>query len=420
MRNATLFVSLVIAFVTASAASGTIVASFQLIPGTISANDMSPDGRYVVGETDLDGDLIADGTYLWDARTNSMTILPPEAVRATAVSDDGTVVLGDIVDPENPDPELGVRAAIWRAATGWQSIGWLPNAGECPSRSNGYELSADGTVAVGLSWEGCSGRGFRWTPDRSMMQLQSLAFGANRASVVSADGNLIGGFAQGTASRTPAYWDASGAGTLLDPSANARGEVMGVSDDGRTMLGTWATTEPVTRAVKWTLGPSGWTRQMLGTGSMGSPAQWTGTPMDITDTGTIVGFDFFLGSRIAWILIGGDPPYLDFKTYLNAHGANVPTSEVLRVCQAISTNGRFVIGHGNGAGWIATLDLLGDMNCDGRLNSLDLDLFVEALIDPVTYETSNQNCTILHADFNRDGVVNGLDAPGMVADLIGG
>jgi len=418
MRLAVLTLSFLAVSALAPVASGTIVATWEIIPGTISANDMSPDGRYVVGETDLNGDFYADGTYLWDSQTNTMTILPEEAVSAVAVSDDGTAVLGDIMNPEDPDPDLGVRAAIWRAATGWQSIGYLPNAGDCPSRSNGYELSADGTVAVGLSWDGCSGRGFRWTQETGMVQLQTLAFGANRASVLSADGNLIGGFAQGTASRTPSYWNGAGAGTLLDPNFNARGEVMGISDDGNIMLGTWATTESINRAVKWTFNGSGWTREMLGTGSMGAANQWMGVPMDIANNGTIVGFDFYLGNRIAWILIGGVPPYLDFKTYLINHGATLPSSEILPVCQAISTNGRYVIGHGYGAGWRATLDLLGDMNCDGFVNASDVDPFVRALIDPAGYQTDYPGCSAGHADLNRDGAVNGLDAAQMVAEVL--
>lgn len=130
-----------------------------------------------------------------------------EGTRATAVSDDGTTVLGDIPDPESPDPDLGETAAIWTAVGGWQSLGYLPNALECPSRSNGYELSADGSVAVGLSWDGCRGRGYRWTEATGMQELQFLTpvgSGGDRASVLSADGNLIGGFAQGTQTRTPA------------------------------------------------------------------------------------------------------------------------------------------------------------------------------------------------------------------------
>jgi hypothetical protein len=404
----------------ASAAPASIIVTFQILPPpAFSANDMSPDGRWVVGQTDLNGDFSPDGGYRLDTLTQTMTLLPVETLNAVAVSNDGKVILGDIPDPDDPDSTPDV-AAIWREATGtWQSLGYLPNAGECPSRSNGYELSADGAVAVGLSWDGCSGRGFRWTEATGMQQLQNLALGANRASVCSADGNLIGGFAQGTQSRTPAIWDGLLTGQTLDPSYNARGEVFGINDAGTIMLGTWGTTEPVNRAVKWTLGESGWQREMLGTGSLGPAIQWTGIPMDIADDGTIVGFDFYLGNRIAWILLGGSPPYLDLKAFVNANGGSVPDEYPLMVCQAISTNGRFIIGHGQLGAWRVTIDRLGDMNCDGRLDTDDIDPFVQALLDPASYQAAHPLCPISLADMNDDGAEDGLDVAGLVSGLLG-
>ena len=73
-----------------------------------------------------------------------------------------------------------------------------------------------------------------------MHGLEHLANGNNRASVISADGSVIGGFAQGSFSRTPAIWSADGTGQLLDPpNGDVVGEVQGISDDGTTLLGNW-------------------------------------------------------------------------------------------------------------------------------------------------------------------------------------
>lgn len=418
MRIVTASISAFLVSLCALPAHGAIIASYEIIPGSFSANDMSPDGRFIVGDTDLNGDFVADGTYLYDTVTEVMTLLPPEGSRATAVSDDGTVILGDMPDPMSPDPQLGETAAIWTASTGWQSLGYLPNALECPSRSNGYELSADGTVAVGLSWNGCSGRGFRWTQATGMQELQFVGFGGNRASVLSADGNLIGGFAQGTSSRTPAIWNGLLTGETLDPTTAARGEVMGINDAGTIMLGTWATTESDNRAVKWTLTMSGWQREMLGTGSMQN--FWVGIPMDISDQGTIVGFDFRLGNRVAWLLEGGVPPYLDLKTYVNAHGGAIPLTDTLPVCQAISANGRRIIGHGGSRAWIVTLDLLGDMNCDGNIDGADVQAFVLALIDTAQYAAEFSNCNILNGDFTGDDATTIADTADFVSCLLTG
>ena len=61
----------------------------------------------------------------------------------------------------------------------------------------------------------------------------------------------------------------------------------------------------------------------------------------------------------------------------------------------------------------------GDMNCDGSLNSLDIDPFVIALIDPPGYETAYPNCNIDLADCNSDGSVDSLDID-LFVDLLTG
>jgi hypothetical protein len=55
--------------------------------------------------------------------------------------------------------------------------------------------------------------------------------------------------------------------------------------------------------------------------------------------------------------------------------------------------------------------LLGDVNLDGEVNGLDVDPFVEVLLQG-PYQTN--------ADMNKDGVVNGLDVDPFVAAVVGG
>lgn len=378
IRRTFVVLGLVVAWQGAFASAQVI--RFEMIPSALGANDLSPDGRYVVGEADFDGDGWVDGSYRYDFVTNTLTNLhltsdPTTTVPVVAVSDDGSIILGNTPDPNDMDGNgIGDVAAIWRASTSeWESLGYLPNALECPSRSSGYEISADGSVAVGLSWDGCSGRGFRWTQAGGMIELQVLANGGNRASVLSADGAIIGGFAQGTFSRTPAVWYADGSGELLDPTADAQGEITGITEDGTILLGEWLTTEPVTRASMWTGGPGDWTRTQIGAGSR-LPG-WSGIPMDISDDGTIVGFDFLVGARRAWIQPQGTGVLQDLKPYIEAHGAVVPTFLTLEVCQAISNDGRFIVGHGFGTGaWRITIlsECPADVTGDGVVGLSDL------------------------------------------------
>jgi hypothetical protein len=361
------------AFLLTTAFVGGQTVTFEMIPGAASANDMSPDGRYIVGDADKDGNGFADGLYLLDTVTNVMTPLPDPGLSAVAVSDDGTVVLGDIPDPEGVGSNVAAR---WTEATGWQSLGHLPNAGACPSRSDGFELSADGSIAVGLSWDGCNGRGFWWSEATGMLELEPLANGSNRASVVSADGSLIGGFAQGSFSRTPAIWDDTLAGELLDPpNGDAIGEVHGMNDAGTILLGSWATVEPAVRAVKWTASESGWVREQIADGSL-MPG-WGGTPMDIAYDGTIVGFDILLGNRRAWIQPDGTGQIVNLKTWVEDHGGTVPTGLILEVPQAISTDGRYIVGHGFLTGaWRITVTLDCDFDGDGVCGIEDIDALV--------------------------------------------
>jgi predicted regulator of Ras-like GTPase activity (Roadblock/LC7/MglB family) len=334
---------LVLVLIAAPRASAVTV-TFEKLTGAGSASDMSPDGRFIVGVGTFDEE---SGSYIWDTVLDTITVLPGPGGSAAAVSDDGTVVLGSMPDPDDPASEV---AAMWTAASGWQSLGYLPNAGACPSRSNGYELSADGSVAVGLSWDGCSGRGFRWTEATGMTELANLANGGNRASVVSADGSVIAGFAQGSSSRTPATWGAGGSGQLMGLVTD-QGEVLGMIEDGSVLVGTMYTgSGGALSAVKWSNpGVSGWTVETIGAGSI--IGGWAGNAMDMADDGTVVGFDALLGNRRAWIQPGGTGPLVDLRSWVLANGGLVPAGFNLEVPQAISNDGRYIIGHGLLGAW---------------------------------------------------------------------
>jgi uncharacterized membrane protein len=328
--------------------------TFTWLDDAFSAMDISPDGKWIVGQTDLNDDFGPDGTYLYNRETDTMLVLPPEGLNAVAVSDDGRYVVGEMPDPDDPHPVLGVVAAMWSADTNeWTSLGYLPDALECPSLSNSYEISADGSVVIGLSWEGCNGFGFIWTEATGMLPLENLANGTNRASVISADGTLVGGFAQGTQNRTPCIWDsATQLGTLLDPpDGDAIGEVFGIKDDGSILLGSWwkegETPGDLSLATKWTAdGGGGWNRETIGQGNL--LFGWLGVAMDVADNGTIVGFDFNVGNRRAWIQPNGEGDLIFIGDFVEDNGGTlpfVPTTPRIEVCQAISTDGRYIIGH---------------------------------------------------------------------------
>ncbi|MGP1346548.1 MAG: hypothetical protein ACTS3F_07770 [Phycisphaerales bacterium] len=367
----------------ALAAPATAQVEFEAIPGTISCLAMSSDARFIVGDLDLNGDPFADGLYLLDTLTGDMTVLDPEGLGVAAVSDDGTIVLGDMGGPDPNDPLIGETAAIWTLADGWTSLGALPNAGNCPSRSNGYSMTTDGSVVVGLSWDGCSGRGFKWTPEGGMVSLQNMSNGGNRASIISPDGAIIAGFAQGTFNRTPTKWDGQTLmGTLLGPGgADAEGEVRGISDDGQHLIGTvyLGGADGAFDAAIWS---SGGPAQPIGSGSL-LPG-WGGNAEDIAANGTVIGFDTLLGNRRAWIRPAGSNHLQLLKDWAIANGASIPSNVQLWVPRAITNDGSTIIGFGfDGTklfGFRITIpiaiDCPGDANSDGAIDSDDLGILL--------------------------------------------
>jgi endonuclease/exonuclease/phosphatase family metal-dependent hydrolase len=63
----------------------------------------------------------------------------------------------------------------------------------------------------------------------------------------------------------------------------------------------------------------------------------------------------------------------------------------------------------------------GDLNCDGFVNSFDIDAFVLAILDPAGYAIQYPNCDLLLGDVNGDTFVNSFDIdPFTVAVLTGG
>lgn len=63
--------------------------------------------------------------------------------------------------------------------------------------------------------------------------------------------------------------------------------------------------------------------------------------------------------------------------------------------------------------------LPGDMNCDCTVNGLDIQRFVNAVLDPVAYALDNPGCSVLHADVNADGIVNQADCNPFMQLLLG-
>jgi len=155
------------------------------------------------------------------------------------ISYDGTTVIGSM------ELDGDKQAAIWTEEEGWRGLGGFP-VDSCNGGigvSSGWGISADGSVAVGLSpllADGfCKARAFRWSEATGMVPLQvSNTHRQSRASAVSGDGQIAVGWTEtdfGT--WRPTRWLADGSEHLLEPDPTNFSEAIHVNQDGSVVVG---------------------------------------------------------------------------------------------------------------------------------------------------------------------------------------
>jgi hypothetical protein len=340
----------------ASAGPGT--ATFTVIgPGV--AVDVSADGQFVLLSN-------AAGASIW---TKAGGVVGVGGVSGVGISDDGATILGQIVDG-------GMNVAgMWTLATGWTSLGGLMGSAGCGSDlSNPYALSGTGTVAVGLGWDGCEGRAFKWTPADGTVALAQLGPNSARANGVSGDGSTIGGWDEhSTGPRLAAIWYADGSEILvlegIPGNAEGLGETWGFSTDGSIAVGQAHKDVATGGAFRYMNGNVDVIPPLPGT----DPFQFTTAANCVTDDGALVagtnisGFGpFATFDGIVWTEDGGTQKLQDI---LVAAGATIPAGNVIASVEAMTPDGRTLVGYArNGfqnTAFIATFPAPCDSDLDG-------------------------------------------------------
>jgi probable HAF family extracellular repeat protein len=179
-----------------TAASG-MLALGALPAGNITVpHAVNTDGTVIVGKSQ-GSTASSNQAFRWTAATGMQGIGGSEA---TAVSADGSVIVGNTIGANGP------LASRWTAATGFVPIGALPGAGT----SFATAVNADGSVVVGYSGE----QPFRWTAATGMQSISALltASGVNidgwqlqLAFGVSADGSVVVGVGRDPSGRQQAW-----------------------------------------------------------------------------------------------------------------------------------------------------------------------------------------------------------------------
>jgi len=360
MLSTTLFLTLpIIASATAP--------QVTFLPVGATAHDVSDDGSIVVGTTTSAGfRWTTDGTY--------EVISGPAATAGTnvAIAGDGSDITADIIDQNGKQ-----HASLWMGGANWQQ---LPAFVSCDAfLLNAYDIDLDGDVIVGLAWvAGCQAHAFRWDPVNGTIDMgTTVPNRATRANAVNDDGTVIAGWqdqANGTRrgckwidlvqSYIPNYVAPGGASHLL-------GESLGMTGAADIIVGTNVFGLAGGAGWKWTAKTNTTTLLPQLAGFAGAPV-----PAAVSEDGSMVvgstGGNPFLRKAVIWI--DGQPQEL--RSYIESLGGSIAPYTTLSSANAITPDGRTIVGSGSGPGtsrsWVITLpgacptDLSGDDQTDGK------------------------------------------------------
>ena len=154
----------------------------------------------------------------------------------TNVSTDGRYISGTMTNPDTNFDEM----ARFDTETGvWTFLGGLGAISEL-TLSSSWGMSSDGTAIVGLGFiNAAEGHGIKWTQATGLVDLGStVPERSSRANSINDDGTIVVGW-QDTdyGDREGIYWKNGEQFALKDGDGNPTGEAIGVTGDGKTIIG---------------------------------------------------------------------------------------------------------------------------------------------------------------------------------------
>jgi probable HAF family extracellular repeat protein len=330
-----LITGIFLAFCTASAAwAGPAV--FTQLNAFAQPTAISGDGSIVAGTIGFSA-----GGFYWTEQTGVVLI---GGNLVNSISRDGSTIVGGANDTSGVE-----NAAYWtRDGSGWTLLGsFTPESAPCPPNllSSGYGVNGDGSVIVGLGWDGCAySHGFRWIAGSGMTDLGSLVSNrASRANAVSADGQTIVGWSDDpTGFRQGARW-VDGAWQWFSSAEGPVSEALAVNADGSLIAGGGCGLPFTQFAWCWT--------EKTGANCVLAPYE---NPLStdiiaLSDSGRVFGGTVNIGTfelpdfrAVLWL--DGEP--LDFRLYLLSQGVAEVQDWDLETVTAVSADGQTVAGWG--------------------------------------------------------------------------
>lgn len=193
------------------------------IPFTIGANS---DGSIIAG-------CMGSGeqAYYWTEETGVVSLGPGDA---KGVSENDLIVGTSVI---TEDTGNRATAGYWNLAGEFTEIGSFPGAepNADGNFSDGYAISADGTVIGGMGWiGGWTANAMKWTEETGIVNLRD-SDESSRVSTLSGDGSIAAGWIESDWMRYATYWDSENVQHIIPGLGDS--EVMSVSADGELMVG---------------------------------------------------------------------------------------------------------------------------------------------------------------------------------------
>jgi probable HAF family extracellular repeat protein len=284
----------------------------------------------------------------WTPATGAVEI---GGIVAIASSRDGRTVAGNAFDAQ-----LRQNAAIWTGGTAWRRLGsFTPNAKPCDtSYSSSYGINGDGTVIVGLGWDGCTyAHAFRWTEQTGVVDLGTLNGRSTRANGVSADGRVVVGWGTDvTGVRLGAKWVDGKQQMITNASNRAVGEAFAANADGSILAGTNCDffAQPAVVPTGWT-----WTADKgvqclpVTRPSWVPPAPYNVLVQAMSDDGRVMVGSYTFGldaQSLLWL----DGQVYFLRDYLRANGYPSAFSDWINTgfLTGVTPDGRTLVGYGAG------------------------------------------------------------------------
>jgi len=256
---------------------------------------------------------------------NTGSIHPAHDSSAFDVSADGSVAVGYSYN------NLGQNEAFRWAGGTMTGLGFLDTGTR--TYSEAYGVSADGNVVVGRSQNGFgNGEAFRWK-DGTMTGLGFLGTGTGSWAIdVSADGRVVVGYSENSLERIEAFRWIGGTMTGLGfLGTGTFSQATGVSADGSVVVGQ-SQNNLGSEAFRWTGGT------MTGLGFLGTGTGSMATGVS-ADGSVVVGYSVnSLGSGEAFRWTGGTMTGLGFLNTGEFHSGYFSNA------RGVSADGRVVVG----------------------------------------------------------------------------